>query len=144
MYQPQRSHTHWGRCPRGATTGARSGHSRTIVLSRPELLQENALPCSIPFMWARSNIARIQGRAGPAGGRSLVSYPTGPEISTAITERISEVVQRECARPSAELHQLYCVSDKDGESSAPLHAASCALEDHLVLPRARVSSLHTK
>ena len=36
------------------------------------------------------------------------------------------------------------MSDEDGKSSAPLHAASRALEDHLVLPHTRVSSLHTK
>ena len=54
------------------------------------------------------------------------------------------MVRRECARPATELRVLQVVSPENSESSVPLHATPCALEDDMVLPGARLTSLHAQ
>ena len=51
-----------------------------------------------------------------------------PEILATLTECVQEMVQRNGARPSAELRLLQMVSSEDRESSASLHAAPRALD----------------
>ena len=73
----------------------------------------------------------------------MVSYLTigGPEILAALTEPVHEVVQRNCERPAAELRLLLMVQTEDCKPTASLHATPRTLEDHLVLPVARLPSL---
>ena len=62
----------------------------------------------------------------------------GPEILTAPAEPVHEVVQRKRARPTAELRLVQVVQTEDREPTASLHATPRTLEDHLVLPVARL------
>ena len=85
MYQPQRSRTHWGRCPRGATTGARGWYDEHVALMavdagrwRPVLVLVFVYPVSVLWWILQAEVAshssyeeRLVWLLWPQGARGL-------------------------------------------------------------------------